>query len=47
MKKTYRVLIVEDESWTCDAYKNTLVQMGERSEQFKFNVDTSHDCSTA
>lgn len=47
MKKTYRILIIEDDLITLDAYKNTLFHIQEQSEDFLFSIGTSKDCPTA
>lgn len=47
MKKTYHVLIIEDEPMTIDAYINALNEVQEHSEFIEFKIDTAKNCQTA
>lgn len=47
MTKTYRVLIVEDESATIELYQNALTHVQQQSDTIEFQIETAKDCPTA
>lgn len=47
MKKTYFVLIVEDDLMSLESYKNILFYIQEQSEEIEFEIETATDCLTA
>lgn len=47
MKKTYRVLIVEDEQMIINNYENALAYVQQQSGTIEFKIDIAKDCQVA